>query len=294
MKTVQLTTEYAFPALINYLTRCAYVKTTEQQDVAKSVTMTIDLKHVANVAECLNEWLLENWLIEWLKGDLRQKVDSSEWGNTEHLVLMSVYQVKSGSSTIGQRSYGEWAEDARVGLQQLLETSELMSVDGFVRFRLRPFVEELRACIFTELKQLLLDKEYEESLEMLRLMLDAHPRGQQEMHVFCTSRRVWLTDPTGMLICDEEVSDAAFHASEEEVDSEDLAISILIARSPRKIVLHDLHPDAAWPSFSETLCRVFERRVKGCGHCSTCHELELSAARSGDESTRHHHLGPQP
>lgn len=292
VRAVKLTTEYAFPALVDHVTRSPDVYLGQQSEGENTLSLCFKHSRLSEVADCITAWLLDAWLVEWLKQDLRQKIPASEWEDTEHLVLMSMHEVRSESNVIGDKSYSGWAKDTKAGLELLLETCESMSIEGFVRFRLHPLVDHFSDMIFEELNQLLLDREYEDSVEMLRLVLDSHPKGQQEIHVFCTSVQVWLTDPSGLMIHDEEVSNAAFHASDEEVNCEDLAMSILIARSPRTIVLHDLFPEAVWPSFSETLKRVFEDRVTRCGHCSTCRGLETSGSRSGDDSTHRHRLRP--
>lgn len=292
VKTLQLTTEYAFPAIVDHLKQVADVDMINISTELQTVTISFSDTHAVSVSDCLTDYILGDWLSTWLISQLLQRIHPSYRDDLEHLMLMTVHEVKSGTKVVAGRSYSEWNARSKQSIRVLLETHQTMSIDGFVRFRLRLFAQELGDDIYGRLQQLTLDKEYEESVSMLRFMLDSQPESQQEIHVFSSPDRVWLTDVTGCLLRDGEITEAALLESDDDLDSEDLAMSILITRSPCKIVLHDLYPNAVWPSFSETLMRVFAERVYPCNHCSTCKQLEQAQYRMSDDKDRHHRLGP--
>lgn len=162
-------------------------------------------------------------------------------------------------------------------LCESLRQQQPLSVDAVVRFRLRDPLKGVEKAVDMVVDQFLSDREYEEFVSMLRYMLDQQPQRQQVLHVFCSDERVWICDAEGRLVRDEEVSTAAAVVSDgEEVNAEDLAMSILITRSPCRIVIHDITRTAPWPSFSETVERVFLERTDRCKHCSTCRKLEAA------------------
>lgn len=292
MRMIRFTTEYAFLALMDHLKQVADVYVTDFSTEVQTVTVSFAEIGAVRVSDSLAEYILSDWLSAWMMSQLQQRVHSSYRDDLEHLMLMTIHEVKSGTLVIGNRSYSEWDSRTKQSIRVLLDTHQTMSIHGFVRFRLRLFAQALLEEVYGRLQQLTLDKEYEESVSMLRFMLDSQPESQQEIHVFSSPDRVWLTDVTGCLLRDGEVTEAALSESDGDLDSEDLAMSILITRSPCKIVLHDLYPNAAWPSFSETLMRVFAERVRLCNHCSTCRQLEQAQYRISDDRDRHHRLGP--
>lgn len=160
-------------------------------------------------------------------------------------------------------------------LRESLRQQQPLSIDAVVRFRLRDPLKGVEKAVDMVVDQFLSDREYEEFVCMLRYMLDQQTPRQQVLHVFCSDERVWICDAQGSLIRDPEVTTAASVASDgEEVNAEDLAMSILITRSPCQIVIHDISRAAPWPSFSETVERVFLERAHRCMNCSTCRKLE--------------------
>jgi hypothetical protein len=113
-------------------------------------------------------------------------------------------------------------------------------------------------------------------------MLDAQQPTSQVLHVFCSNEQVWITDEKGDLIRDPQVTEAAVQVSEGgEVNAEDLAMSILITRAPCQIVIHDITVAAPWPSFAETVEKVFLNRAVRCQECSACRQLKEAQESTG-------------
>lgn len=273
---VQVTIDCAFPALVDKLAHVTGVTLRNVDADAKTVTVTYEECAVLQVSDAIKGFLFNDWIFQWLRTQLQETHRQLTSDELEYLILVFLHEVRSGAVTAGHRTYSEWVARAQGALGSLMRTNSRISLDGFVRFRLRPLITGLNSMLQERVRQFMLDREYEESIEMLRYMLEAQPAGEQELHVFCVPDRVWITDATGHLVRDTEVTEAALSESSGDLNSEDLAMSILITRSPCQIVLHNMDQNAVWPSFPETLVRVFAERVRLCGHCSTCQQLELA------------------
>ncbi|OFW75014.1 MAG: hypothetical protein A2201_07165 [Alicyclobacillus sp. RIFOXYA1_FULL_53_8] len=193
----------------------------------------------------------------------------------EYVSLLVFHALRKEEGPIAGLLQSQWQQRLSEAIHELLEQDGPFFVDGLVRFRLRDYLTSVDAVIHEMVEQFLTDREYEEFVSMLRYMLDAQPSSHQVLHVYCSNDLVWMCDEQGTLIRDSEVTKAAQQVSEDDdVNAEDLAMSILITRSPCQIVIHDQTVDAPWPTFAETVERVFLERAKRCEGCPTCTDLQ--------------------
>lgn len=280
VQNLHVLTEHAFPALVDKLSNVSGVVVEDADPGSGRLTLQLTTSGIAPLSKAFSKFLFHDWLFEMLQGTLHQKYSNLTDDELEYLTLVFVHELRTEELRIGTHTLETWERRARNSLCSLLAYADNFTFLGFAQFRLRNFLTDVTSVLDERVRQFLLDREYEESVAMLRYMLEAQPPGEQELHVFCTVDRVWITDESGNLVRDAEVTEAVLEESAGDLDSEDLAISILITRAPCRIILHDMHPDAVWPSFPDTLKRVFVERVESCNHCSTCKQLEQA----------HHHL----
>ncbi|GMA56370.1 hypothetical protein GCM10025858_08730 [Alicyclobacillus sacchari] len=233
------------------------------------------------VASILAGALLRDWLYRQLVVRVQQSEPAWTGDEIEYTVLIQLHDLRVAKARFAGFDLDTWETKVASDLCAWMEHENWLSLPAFARFRMRPLVTALSAEVERRMRQLRLEDEYEESLRMLRYMLHEQPIVQRELHVFCAPERIWMTDAEGELVRDEEVLAAAL-ADESDVDSEDLAMSILITRSPCRIVLHDLYPEAPWPSFAETIRRVFRERVTPCLGCIACRLHEAQRLRGDD------------
>ncbi|WP_277093694.1 sporulation protein YtxC [Alicyclobacillus mali (ex Roth et al. 2021)] len=209
---------------------------------------------------------------EWLQARVVQRVCRTEplWAAAEvqFHALVEISEARLKSRLIAGHTLEEWQASLARALMSHFGRSAAIVLDPFVRFRLHRVVVDLAHRVRDRLVASALEDEYEESLAMLRYMLDEHPLCEAELHVYVTPDGVWITDAEGGMISDEQIELVAMQ--DDDVTSEDLAMTLLITRSPWRIVVHDAYPDAPWPSFSETVTRVFGDRAVLCSGCPTC------------------------
>ncbi|WAH38336.1 sporulation protein YtxC [Alicyclobacillus dauci] len=281
MPIIKVTINHAFPALIDKLSRVSGVEVKDEDSLANALICEYHPHAIPQMSQVLTNVLFSDWLFATLEAQLQTEQRQLTNDELEYLILVFLHEVRSGEVTIAKRAYSEWINRSVQGLHALLNANQtIISLDGFARFRLRAFMNGLSSMMADRVGQFMIDREYEESVSMLKYMLESQPSVERELHVFCAPDRVWITDASGGLVRDSDITEIALAESGGDLNSEDLAMSILITRSPCRIVLHDMNPDAMWPSFAETLDRVFSERVQRCDHCSTCQQLEQA----------HHHL----
>ncbi|WP_067930602.1 sporulation protein YtxC [Alicyclobacillus kakegawensis] len=231
----------------------------------------------------LHAFILSDWQYEYIQQRLSLTHPELTEEQREYIGLLTLHRVRgprdltdpkrTAASHPFVHPYQQFADQLRASLEELL-AGEMLYVEGLVRFRGRRYLQGLQIAMEEMVEQVLADQEYEEFVALLRYVLDVQQPSRQRLHVFCADERVWICDDGGELVRDQEVSLAAAQACPgENVNGEDLAMSILITRSPEQIVIHDLSTRAPWPSFAETVERVFLERSLRCGDCPTCRRL---------------------
>ncbi len=247
--------------------------------------------------EVVSRFLMDDWMGAYIRHRLDDDHAYLDADQRQYIVLLLKHAIRQSepeewSSTdpqAGADTYVEpapldsdahairWLPRIRYAVAEVLDTSSNLDLDGIIQFRLRDYVSMLDASVEGMVHQFLTDQEYEEFIAMLRYVLDAHAPSAETLHVFCSDERVWLCNDNGELVNDPEVVRAAEQVTDEDsVHPEDLAMSILVTRSPCKIVIHDITQAAPWPSFAETCERVFLDRTIRCHHCSVCQRLTAS------------------
>ncbi|WDL96082.1 sporulation protein YtxC [Alicyclobacillus sp. ALC3] len=273
MNKLELQSQIAPAALSRGLVEAGFVDAVAETDSGR-VTTWFDLADTLRMAQTIACFLLQDWLFAFIEQRLQTMYGFLDEEEREYIALLTFHALRKERDATKEHVVESVAEMVRSALVDASDRNLPLSIDALVRFRLRTSLLSVEQAVTTMVDQFLSDREYEEFVAMLRYMLDQQPAREQELHVFCADERVWICDAEGTLVRDEEVSTAATAASEgHEVNGEDLAMSILITRSPCKIVIHDITYAAPWPSFSETVERVFLERAQRCRDCTTCSRL---------------------
>lgn len=282
MGTVHIQSKWAVNSLQLKLTDLGFQPDTDEikevaaDDDVKTMRVTLVPEQESDFIECLTHFMLEDWKRQYLLQYLSAEFRFLESDQLEYLALLSSYVVQSRADGYAENldhTLAQIEHDFRAAFTEAL-TSGWIDIQGIVQFRARNYLRLLEQAAVDMVEQFLSDREYEEFVSMLRYMLESNPPSAETLHVFCTDERVWICDDDGELYTDPEVEDAAkLSSSDDDVNAEDLAMSILVTKSPCRIVIHDLTKAAPWPSFAETCERVFLYRAERCNDCSTCQTL---------------------
>ena len=217
---------------------------------------------------------------EWLQLRVVQRVCRLEplWPveEVQFHALVEICESRLQRRPVGGHTLEEWQALLARAMASQFGRSVCVALEPLARFRLHRVVVDLAERVRDRLLASALEDEYEESLAMLRYLLDEHPSSGAELHVYITPESVWVTDAEGGVVSDAQIERVALQ--DDEVTSEDLAMTLLITRSPWRIVVHDAYPDAPWPSFAETVVRVFGDRAVRCSGCAICCPNRPSAA----------------
>jgi hypothetical protein len=305
MRTILIHAELGHGSLLNRLTEAGFEI---HHATGGEVWIAISPDDERRLLEVLHAFVLSDWQYEYIQHCLSVTHAQLTVDQREYIGLLALHALRGSSrwsqptgrakASVSSRAelrdpvdeqpdfYEEFSATVRAAFADLLTAGDVLHVEGVLRFRGRRFLETVTEVTEEMVEQFLTDKEYEGFVATLRYILDVQPRSGEPLHVFCTDERVWICDDNGQLVRDPEVSRAAEQACPgEDVNAEDLAMSILITRSPCRIVIHDLTRAAPWPSFAETCERVFLERASRCQDCATCQRLQDLSAETKPADT---------
>ncbi len=276
---LEITTQLAFPSLVSRLEGIGWrVSEKDIQEFGNQIQICGE--NHDELAEILCTFVFEDWIRACLETRLSKGHSYLNEDEREYLALVEIHNIKTESHTYAGHSLPQWRSIILGTFQSMINAMQPVDIEGVLRFRLKGFIDEISNRLEDNVQQFLADKEYEEFVSMLRYILESQTQSNQVMHVYCSKERVWICDAKGELVRDTDVAKAVELASDgEDMNAEDLAMSILITRSPSEIIIHDLFPGAPWPSFPETVEKVFSGRAKKCGGCSTCTRLKQASFR---------------
>jgi len=164
----------------------------------------------------------------------------------------------------------ERRERIRMKILQYLERQNTLNVEGFLTFRLQDLVAEAETALDGSVDAFLLQREYQEFIQLLRHFVETLPPRHDLVHAVVQPGGAFrLTDADGHpLARDAAEGDGALPP---DLAPEDRVISALVTLAPETVVLHRPAGNAAMAEEAlATIREVFGGRVHVCGGCRIC------------------------
>lgn len=145
-------------------------------------------------------------------------------------------------------------------LDEFLTTQDQINIEGFIRFRLRDYQRELLTLINQSADDLLIEREYQDFINLLKYFVEIqHPRFH-EMHLFRRENYLVLSDPEYNVLQRESI---------QGLDGSDAVVSTLVTAAPQKVTIH-INNFCINDELLSTLHNIFGDRVQICLGCSHC------------------------
>ena len=202
---------------------------------------------------------LSKKIIERFEKSLIYKIIDREIPLSNQEDKTKVYQIalknasKESGELLSEIYYNRRLALIEESVKKYFDENDHMVLEGFVNFRLKAYMEELKTLCINAMEEFSAQREYEEFIDMLRFFVSVqNPREEmvnvvkkgQEMRIL-NKRRKDITD----LYMDELVN------REEELTKEDVILSELITIAPQRIVIHD---DKNAEKIYETISQIFK------------------------------------
>lgn len=151
-------------------------------------------------------------------------------------------------------------------VEYLGHEKEIM-LEGFLRFRLKGYLSELKMAIDEAVNDFSMEMEYEEFVQLLKHFIDhQEPKNKTVNVVKAGKNKFKLLDDLGIIIDNMYLDEYLVNMLDHELDYEDLLISALITAAPKEIILHFKEPT----SLIKLLKNIFEDKISICLGCEYC------------------------
>ncbi len=144
-------------------------------------------------------------------------------------------------------------------------------MEGLITFYLPEYLNEVRFAVEMAYEEMRNEKEYNEFVRLLRYFVDTQPPRTYEVNLMFDEKNGFtLWDGNGTRIEDNYIN--GFFDEDillEEVNLDDVLISILITIAPRWIIMHNT-ADMVDTESVLMIKEVFKDRFKVCRGCERC------------------------
>lgn len=141
---------------------------------------------------------------------------------------------------------------------------------SFIDFRLKEYKDLIDKKIDLAVNQFLIDKEYIEFVNILRLYINSESSSSNLEHlhlIYKNKDSIIIDDNKNIVSCNDNITKAKY-ISDITFSSNDLALNTLLNLLPHKITIHLV--DGFQDEFIETLKLIFQNKITICEDCDIC------------------------
>ncbi len=142
-----------------------------------------------------------------------------------------------------------------------------MILEGFVHFRLPDYEETLEEIVDFAVNQFIIEKEYTEFINLLKVYIDSKEPQTKLVHLIYTNgESILLDENKNVIVLDDYIFNAQY-LSDISFSSNDFALNTLLTLLPKKIEVHLISRE---DEFIHTLKLIFTNRISICTDCNIC------------------------
>lgn len=150
-------------------------------------------------------------------------------------------------------------EIIRSELEKYIIASDRLSLEGFVNFRLKEYMDDLEEVVEFSVQEYLLDLEYKEFINMLKFFVSMQETKYNSIDVYIINNNLVLS-ANGKDITNECLCEYNKEAKNSESNMDDFLLNSLISLSPITIRIHN--KDDISIELRKTLEGVFDNKIK--------------------------------
>lgn len=243
---------------------CALDDTSEDK---KNPAEKMFRSYLANIiTDLLMNHLTKVFMLRILKNKYQcfDEADTTSITQNAYASLNNLYTTDDMENTLARhnRVFNE--------VHQYLDQNSNLYLEGFLRFRLKDYFQEVEESIEKAVDTFLMEKEYREFIRLLRYFVEIQEPKIDEVHVQIQSKEaIYFLDEANQPIMPDQIHRSS-RDGEQEIDYEDWLLGALITMAPRKIILHL----GAEVEMAQTIISVFQPRVEICEGCAFCQNPE--------------------
>ena len=150
-------------------------------------------------------------------------------------------------------------------------SNKSMVLDGFITFRIKPYLKYLDEVVDTAVNQFVIEREYLDFISILKVYIENKKTSGTINLVYINGESTLLDEEKNII----SVSTTKFninYLSDISFSSNDYALNSLLTLLPSQIIIHLITEE---DEFINTLKLVFEDRITLCKDCKICQTYKL-------------------
>lgn len=159
-------------------------------------------------------------------------------------------------------------ENIYISILKYIDENKSMLLDGFVNFRLKEYIKTLDYCIDLAVNKYLIEREYLEFIDLLRLYINSKESKASILHLIYSKTNTMLINSRKNIISIDDNIFNAKYLSDITFCENDYILNTLLTLLPEKLFIHII--DKPVDDFINTLQMIFVNRVIICTDCPIC------------------------
>lgn len=237
-------------------------------DYTEDETRVIFKHYIANV---VSDMILNSWEKTLLLDVIRQNYYYFLPEEQQMIYEIALKNLNHGVETDSD-AFVHYLGRKTMVLQKLLEylnNNDRLVIEGFIKFRLKDYLQELYTAADRAVDDFMLEKEYKEFIKLLKYFVEIQEPRLDVVQVLIQPGGCFkLLDEKSTNISSEYLDGFLVESGDPEINYEDLLISALITIAPNSIILH-FASDMSNRAY-DTIKSVFGDRAQACEGCKLC------------------------
>lgn len=227
------------------------------------------------LAEAIAEHIVTSWESRLLWREIQRTCRSVPPQDKERLLAKAQEFIKCCHSSESLNMLMNFGRKSRISsrIMGYIDEAPQLVVEGFITFWMQDYMTEIKFAVEVAVEELRNEKEYNEFVNLLRYFVETQPAKVQEVNLLMGRNGVfYLWDSAGTKIDESYMDYYLEDMLMEEIDLDDVLVSILVTIAPRRIIIHESNAVASKESVT-MIRNVFQERIVTCPGCERCGQL---------------------
>lgn len=213
--------------------------------------------------------LMAQWIRRKYESRILRQIIMSNYGYFSKQEQAKIFRIVLDNRKTAKNS-AEELKMIQSRVSEYLKTSDKLYMDGFVRFRLREYWNELEHAVEEGVDEFLLQREYDEFIDLLKFFVEIQTPQVEFLHILSQPNgKYQFLDENEKNITQECMAEFIADLLSEEITYSDMLISVLIILAPSQILWH--HSDLETnKELIQTAQMIFGDKLMLCDECSLC------------------------
>ncbi|MEJ8554088.1 sporulation protein YtxC [Tepidibacter sp. Z1-5] len=202
---------------------------------------------------------LTNFIINTVKNKILKEVVNTSYRNTYLSEIENIYKYSLDLFNNREKEIKEILFDR---MYTYLSDNDYLNINGFIKFRLRDFMDYIIELKDRGFEEYLIEKDYNEFVNLLKYFVDVQEEKIDILKLYIEKDGSFkLCDKNDRNLEEKYIEDIFNIALKENMNEEDFLISSLITLCPKQIYIQDNLENNVSKEIIETINAIFEGRV---------------------------------